>query len=222
MTRVKQLLLVVAHSDASTCEEYKKCIKAMATPSNIPVRPSNASMATEQYVRRRAAPRRTTRRAPARKPVKKAPAKKSPYRAAAPRMPSRVAMKVSDCAMRYMATICDPFEAEPGACVPCDLFPLPSQKIRAFGRGQFSLGTTGFGYLLVNPCSALDGTAATFTTPTSVMSSTTTFGAVTNLAATQLQTLPYTVAQVSDSTSTVQARMVACGVRSSVCRYRRR
>ena len=92
------------------------------------------------------------------------------------------------------------------------LVPIAISEDQAFGRGQFS-GTTGFGYLLVNPCSALDGTVATFTTPTSVMSSTTTFGAVTNLAATQLQTLPYTVAQVSDSTSTVQARMVACGVR---------
>ena len=184
----------------------------MATPSNIPVRPPNAVMATEQYVRRRAAPRRTTRRAPARKPAKKAPVKKSPYRAAAPRMPSRVAMKVSDCSMRYMATICDPFEAEPGACVPCDLFPLPSQKIRAFGRGQFSLGTTGFGFIQVNPCSALDATAATFTTPTSVMTSTTQLGSVTNTAASQLQTLPYNQTQVTGTTS-VQARMVACGLR---------
>jgi len=99
----------------------------MATPSNIPVQSSSSVMATEQYVRRKPY---------AKKPYSKKTPKKQRYMKYAvnknyaphARAPPKIALKVSDCAMRYMATVCNPFEAEPGACVPCDLFPLPSQK----------------------------------------------------------------------------------------------
>lgn len=121
-------------------------------------------------------------------------------------------MKVSDCAMRYMATLCNPFEAEPGACVPCDLFPLPSQKIRGFTRGTFNLGTTGFGFIQVNPVACNDQPVALFSTSTTVMTGVTAINAATNTASALIAGLPYTNAQTS-SAQGVQTRVVACGVR---------
>jgi len=169
-------------------------------------------MATETYVRRT---RKTTRkRAPARRaPAKKAPARSSAYKAPVPRAPSRVAMKVSDCSMRYMAALCDPFRAEPGACVPCDLFPLPSQKIRAFTRGSFACGTTGCGFILAAPTSANNAPCLAFTQAASVFTTGTTVDSGIAGGATQLLAgLPYTVAQVSPSGG-VQARVVSFGLR---------
>jgi len=179
----------------------------MATPSNVPVRPPKASMATESYVRRTKpyAKKAYSKKTPSAQRYNKYPVTKSYV--AKPRAPPRVAMKVSDCAMRYMATMCNPFEAEPGACVPCDLFPLPSQKIRAFTRGTFQLGTTGFGFIQYNPCAGNDAACATFSTSTSVMTSTTALSAVTNTATTLFTSLPYTAAQITTAVS-VQSRVV--------------
>jgi len=179
------------------------------TTSNVPRRPSKASMATEEYVRKR---KPKNPRVARRKTAVRAAPRAVPTYARNVRIPPRLALQVSDCAMRYMATMCNPFEAEPGACVPCDLFPLPSQKIRAFSRGTFALGTTGFGYIVVNPTSANDPVVANFTTSSSVMTSITAFNAVTNLGTTRLQTLPYSATQIQTAGS-VQSRMVSCGLR---------
>jgi len=113
--------------------------------------------------------------------------------------------------MRYMATLANPFQAEPGACVPCDLFPLPSQKIRVFSRGTFQLGTTGFGFIVAAPMSIKDGGACTFTTSTSVLASNQAFSAATNTGSAQFLQLPYALADLGGTS--VQARVVALGLR---------
>lgn len=128
------------------------------------------------------------------------------------RAPPSLALKVSDCAMRYMATMVNPFNAEPGACVPCDLFPLPSQKIRSFTRGSFQLGTTGFGFISCTPVAANDADCAQFTTSTSVGGSGTAFSSFTLPGTTRMTTLPYNGAQLT-GVGTVQARVVSIGIR---------
>lgn len=183
----------------------------MSTPSNVPVRAPKEAMATEQYVRRKPyAKKPYSKKTPKATRYAKYPVTKSYV--AAPRAPPKVAMKVSDCAMRYMATLCNPFEAEPGACVPCDLFPIPSQKIRAFTRGNFQLGTSGFGFIQCSPTAANDGVAARFSTSTTSMAVSTLVSVATNIGQAQMAQLPYTTAQVT-APGSVQARIVACGVR---------
>jgi len=103
--------------------------------------------------------------------------------------------------------------AEPGACVPCDLFPLPSQKIRAFTRGSFALGTTGCGFIMAAPTSANNAPCLAFTQAASVFSTNDGVTSAVPGGATQfLAGLPYTIAQVSP-TGGVQARVVSLGLR---------
>jgi len=175
-----------------------------------PVSPSFASMSTSQYVPKKDMKRVRKRNAyAARKTYKTNPRyTRSGVQKLAP---PKLALKVSDCSMRYMAALCNPFQAEPGACVPCDLFPLPSQKIRAFTRGSFALGTGGVGFILAAPCSANNAPALAFTQAPSVFGTGTPVDAAIVGNQTQfLAGLPYTIAQVG---TTVQSRVVSMGLR---------
>ena len=55
-------------------------------------------------------------------------------------------LKIADCTAHYIKTLMNPFDSPAGACLPADMFPLPSQKIKTFIRGQCILGTTGYGF----------------------------------------------------------------------------
>jgi len=176
---------------------------------NLPVSPSQAEMSTSTYVRKPKKKARKQAAYAARKQYKATP--RTTKAGVQKRAPPKLALKVSDCSMRYMATLCNPFQAEPGACVPCDLFPLPSQKIRAFTRGSFQVGTGGVGFIMAAPCSANNSPALAFTQAASVVDSS--INVNSNITGNQTQLLaglPYTSAQVS---GTVQARVVAMGLR---------
>jgi len=177
---------------------------------NPPVAPSYQQQSTSMYVKKKDA--KKVRKSTAyqyRRQYKATPRTMSTGAKKLP--PSKLALKVSDCAMRYMAALCNPFQAEPGACIPCDLFPLPSQKIRAFTRGTFALGTTGCGFIMAAPTSANNAPALAYTQSGSVFTTSDAVNSAVAGGATQvLAGLPYTVAQVSGP---VQARVVSMGVR---------
>jgi len=121
-------------------------------------------------------------------------------------------LPVSHCATHYAAVLSLPFDAEHGACVPAELFPLPSQKVTVTTRGTFALGTSGFGYVEMSPCVVNDQTAVGFSTATSVGTSSTTFGTYTNLGSQNFTGLPY--ASASLTSNSVQARIVGYGLRA--------
>jgi hypothetical protein len=45
-----------------------------------------------------------------------------------------LAYRVPECVHHFIHAMADPFEAPAGACLPCDLFPLPSAKYKVFAR----------------------------------------------------------------------------------------
>jgi len=176
-----------------------------------PQAPSYAQQSTSMYVKKKDVKKTRKKAAYANRRVMKANPRYT--RAGVQKLPApKIALKVSDCSMRYMAALCNPFLAEPGACVPCDLFPLPSQKIRAFTRGSFQLSTShGVGFILAAPCSANNTAALAFTTAGSIFDTGTLVNStITNNQTQLLAGLPYTTAQVS---ALVQARVVSMGLR---------
>lgn len=116
-----------------------------------------------------------------------------------------------DCALHYMGTVVDPFDSQVGACVPADLFPLPSMKTKTFKRLTMVVGTNGIGYATACPVGINDGAVIQVTTATSVGASTTIFSAFTNLLTGNLTQNPYNTAQFGSGN--VQYRLVGCGLR---------
>jgi len=123
----------------------------------------------------------------------------------------RLLWKVPDCAVEYFATLCDPFNASPGACLPADVLPLPSQKVRTFARVRMALGTTGFGFACYTPVGSNDQAILQYTTATSVGTSATLFNAYTNLANANNTQGPFTGANITGGD--ISWRLVAGGLR---------
>lgn len=121
-------------------------------------------------------------------------------------------LPVSHCGVHYAAVLADPFYANHGACIPAELFPLPSQKVTVLTRGTFALGTTGIGYVMFNPSVTSDTIAGVFTNATSVGTNSTAFTAFTNTSQFTCPSLPYANAKLTDKT--IQARIVGCGLRA--------
>lgn len=170
---------------------------------------SNARAATSPYKRRYVSKKRTAAyRAPARKYKKTTPrASYERKRAVA----QRLQVTVPECSIHYIDSLFDPFNTSDGVCIPCDLFPLPSQKIKTIFRGVLNLGTTGYGWVGFTPCTANDQIAISVTSTTSVGGSATLLNAFTNIGTGVFSQLPYAVADFN--AGTVQARVVACGLR---------
>lgn len=124
----------------------------------------------------------------------------------------RTMLPVSHCGLHFGAVLADPFGAKHGACVPADLFPLPSQKHTVIKKGIFVLGTSGYGYVIMNPPAANDTFAGHVTSATSVGTGSTTLSAYTNTSPIFMDNLPYTTAQIS--ANSIQARVVGCGIRA--------
>lgn len=123
-----------------------------------------------------------------------------------------LAIKVPDCTIDYLDALCNPFETPAGVCLPADIFPMPSQKVKAFSRGTFTLGTSGVGFIIMSPSTASDTSALAFSTATTVMTTGTTIAAATNKGYSTFAKLPYTYADVVTN-SEVQCRLVGAGVR---------
>lgn len=119
---------------------------------------------------------------------------------------------LSGCAAHYASCIIDPFNAPHGACIPSELLPLPSEKHSITTRGTLNLGTTGFGYILVNPNLASDGVVAVTTTAASVGGTATALNAFTNLTSVTLGAGPATAATIT--AGGFQGRVVSYGVRA--------
>lgn len=182
---------------------------------NYPKESSTKSMASDRFVQGGKAPRK--RAAPKKR-------KAQPKRIRAGPQFARDANGVKAvirspvCTTMYLHSLMDPFTAPAGACLPSDLFPLPSQKVKVFTRGTCVLGTTGFGFISVIPTAASDAAgsgvsaAAWATTATSVMANNTALNAVTNTQDFIYADNPFTNAELV-TTNVAQVRLVALGLR---------
>lgn len=140
-------------------------------------------------------------------------AQKAVYKRA-PRVNARqeLAIPVPECTLDYLKALSNPFDTPAGVCLPADVFPLPSQKVKVFSRGTFSVGTTGYGFIALGPTSVSNTAGISFSTSTSVMTSSTLLSAVTAVGTATFSKLPYTFADV-ETNNLAQARIVACGIR---------
>lgn len=152
---------------------------------------------------RRTAARKTTRRTARRAP--KVPIRSSSLMKQAP-------LRIPECTQNYFVALYDPWMVPQGICIPSNNFPLPSQKIKCFLRGQFVLGTTGHGYVVITPSTTNTGQCLTFTTATSVGTEATVLGSFTNLGGAQCLDLPYSNTQLVTNKE-VAARIAAVGCR---------
>jgi hypothetical protein len=119
--------------------------------------------------------------------------------------------KVSGCARHYLETLLNPWEAPVGACVPADLFPLPSQKTKAHIRGTLNCGTSGLGFIAGYIPSSSSGACLKTTTSASVGGTTTAFSAYTNTQTYSATMLPEDGSQYS--LNGIRTRAVAAGLR---------
>jgi len=182
---------------------------------NQPKESSNKSMATDRFVQGAKAPRK--RAAPKKK---RAPAKRTRQLTRVMRDAGGVkaVIRSPQCTSMYLHSLMDPFSAPSGACLPSDMFPLPSQKLKVFLRGSCVLGTTGFGFISVIPTAANDAVGsgvsagAWATTSTSVMANNTALNAVTNTQDFVYAENPFSNANLV-TTNVAQVRLVALGVR---------
>lgn len=120
-------------------------------------------------------------------------------------------LKVPKCVKHYLEASVNPFDAEAGACLPCDLFPLPSLKRKIFARGSFATGTTGFGFITLVPGYSTTPNNVNFTTSASVGNTNTQLSAFTNQGGAAFSNAPYTNTQFTNGE--VSARVVAVGIR---------
>jgi len=129
-----------------------------------------------------------------------------------PNSAGQVQIKIPECSMHYASALANPYICPAGACIPCEMFPLPSRKEKFIGKGQFVLGTTGQGFVLANPAVVNDIASVTFTTVTSVGTNATALSAFTNVSNSVIAAIPFTAAQMT--AGTLQARVVSYGLRA--------
>lgn len=120
--------------------------------------------------------------------------------------------KVPLCVKHYFRALTDPFTTEAGACMPCDLFPLPSAKLKTFVRGRFVLGTSGVGFIGAAPVLANDAFCAAMTTSTSALTQGAALNSATFQSSAMMTQLPYSTANLS-GTQTIHGRIVGAGLR---------
>lgn len=125
--------------------------------------------------------------------------------------PQTMVYKVPHCAEHYFDCLIDPFSTDAGVCIPCDLFPLPSQKIKMFMRGTFALGTTGLGFIYCTPPVNNQNASVFTTTAASVGTASTILATFTNTQTLTFDALPYDQAALSGGN--VRARLVGYGLR---------
>jgi hypothetical protein len=65
--------------------------------------------------------------------------------------PNRVGGTLSSCSVAYARALTDPYaDLDPLPCIP-DTVVLGSYKLRTYGRGTFTIGTAGVGWIIVAP-----------------------------------------------------------------------
>lgn len=127
---------------------------------------------------------------------------------------STMVYKVPHCAEHYFDSLVDPFSTETGVCIPCDLFPMPSQKVKVYTRGTFQIGSSGIGFIMVSPQGVNDEISHRYTSPTSISTTSAPLSATTNIQSNVSANLPYSKIDLDELK--IQKRLVAVGVR---CKY---
>lgn len=122
-----------------------------------------------------------------------------------------IAYRIPDCVSHYLAAMIDPFQAPAGACVPADLFPLPSSKCKVFARGRMQLGLSGIGWVAVAATAMNNVACLQMTSASSVGSTATAFSSFTNLTTINCTQLPYP--NTAFTNGNVLWRPVSLGVR---------
>lgn len=185
--------------------------------------PANAyapkyKMATEEFVRRK--PRK--RRAPAKRTyVSSGAAYKRPTKKAVTRKyPSSksglgVKLDIPECSMHYIKSLYNPWSVPAGVCIPCDLFPLPSQKVMVKRRFTVTLSSNGCGFAIFAPATANDLGFVTYSAAGSTggVSSAFNSGASWTTSNAAFSDLPYSSTDIITNLQ-IQARIVAFGARA--------
>jgi len=84
---------------------------------------------------------------------------------AIPRGPASLGL--SPCAAKFALAIADPWCPEAaGVCNPAGNIAIPSQKVRGFARITMAVGTNGWGWAIMAPCTARDAYCAVYTDAT--------------------------------------------------------
>lgn len=118
-------------------------------------------------------------------------------------------LNIQDQTQKYILQLLNPYEGM-GVGIP-SAFPLKSQKVYAFMKGTFELGTSGIGYVTANPCNSNSSTPIRWTQATSVGNDSTALNAFTNVLQGAFSKLPYTNANLTQDD--IQCRLVSCGLR---------
>jgi len=119
--------------------------------------------------------------------------------------------KIPECAEHYLSALVNPYDTPAGVCIPSDLFPLPSSKVKAFCRGRMNLGTSGIGWVALRPSVVNDQATIIHTTSASVGTTSTDASAFSNLGTQNVAMLPYSEAPII--AGQVGARTVSYGLR---------
>lgn len=129
-------------------------------------------------------------------------------------MPASQARKVlvlSPCARDYARSLVNPFEG-PTACIPN--FPAcMSRKVRVFSKGVFSTGTSGFGFILVDPLLAAINDQGSLWYSLSNYAGTTITDTVVVGTQTASSNSDYPIATIGPASTQVQVRVVSSGIR---------
>lgn len=120
---------------------------------------------------------------------------------------------LSACAVDYALALSDPFDG-PLACVPSTYPPIPSFKTRVWSKGNISIGSSGYGFVVIAPgqCAANDSVG--------ILSSSTAYaqfgfpGTSLDTGVIQANTNSlFTTAQIGPVVGRAKFRQVSCGVR---------
>jgi hypothetical protein len=123
-----------------------------------------------------------------------------------------IGYKVPECAHMYLSALVNPYDTPAGACIPADLFPIPSSKVKSFVRGRMVVGLQGIGFVACVPSFGNTTPSVYATTAASVGATTALFSAFTNTNATGSAQLPYAAADFTSDR--VSGRLVSYGLRT--------
>lgn len=123
-------------------------------------------------------------------------------------------IEIPDCSQHYIKALYNPYDVPAGVCIPCDLFPLPSQKVMVKQRFTVKLTTNGCAFVNLAPSIANDVASGSYTTD-GVGNTTSVFTAGASWTQTEIffANLPYSNADI-ETNKQVSGRIVAFGVRA--------
>jgi hypothetical protein len=122
-----------------------------------------------------------------------------------------IVQAISPCAANYLKILCDPWDFGKEACLPADLFPLPSNKNCAFSRTTMKIGLGGIGFVWMRPIACNDQWSIAFTNAASTGGLNTALSGMGGSSLAYLANCPYTAAMFGNDE--ILARNTSIGVR---------